>query len=55
VPAKWMKMMDSEEEEEGNKRLLSKFFEFRSLAYFRHLSDTFRLMCLAVRMSEKNV
>jgi hypothetical protein len=50
-----MKMMDSEEEEEGNRRILFKFFEFRSLAYFRHSSDTFRLMCHAVRMSELNV
>jgi hypothetical protein len=41
--------MDSEEEEEGNKKLLSKFSDFR------HLSDTFRLTCHALRMSKKSV
>jgi hypothetical protein len=53
TPAKRMKMMDSEEEEEGNWRLLSKFSEFKSVAYFRNLSDPFRLICHAVRMSEE--
>jgi hypothetical protein len=52
TPAKRMKMMDSEEEE-GKGRILSKFPEFRSIAYFRRLSDPFRLMWLAVRISEK--
>jgi hypothetical protein len=41
-------MMDSEYEE-GNMRLLSKCFQFESPAYFRHLSDIFRL-CHAVKM-----
>jgi hypothetical protein len=55
TPAKRLKMTDSEADEEGNRRILSKFSKFRSIAYFRHLSDHFGLICHAVRMNEKNV
>jgi hypothetical protein len=37
-PAKRMKTVDSEKEE-GKRRLLSLFSEFRTLAYLRHLND----------------